>query len=375
MPVLSNRLAIFPTLNLRWMKGKIIGVILLAAMLLLAGYVINLMYETGYYRDIEHLSPGQIESYINVPGAEDLAISRPERFLLISSDDRSGRRDGQKSQGGIYRVSLDDPQLTPKLLTGSFTKRLHPHGISLFQLDSATYRLLVINHVGDFRDMGLGHTKHYIEEFLLRGDTLIHQKTYEDELILHPNDVVAIGPVQFYFTNSQGARNKLEVYTENYLGWSKSSVVFYDGVSFRKVDDKLPYANGINYDPDRNLIFVTTSRDFQLRVYDRIAGGALEIKELVDCGTGVDNIEIDDSGILWIGAHPDLLTFASFAAGRKNVAPSEVIKVLYREQDSKVETVYMDDGTEVSASSVAIPFGDRLFIGNVMDSRFPVISW
>lgn len=356
------------------MKGKIIGVLLLAVMLLLAGYIVNLMYETGYFRNVDHRSPGQLLTYIDVPGAEDLAISREGRFLIVSSDDRAGRRDGQRSQGALYKIDLDDPTLSPRLLTKGFTQRLHPHGISLLSLDSTTYRLLVINHVGNYRDMGMGDTRHYVEEFLLEGDTLTHQKTYEDEILAHPNDIVAIGPVQFYFTNSQGARNKLELFTENYLGWSKSSVGFYDGISFRKVADELPYANGINYDPLKDQVYVATSRDFQLRVYSRQVGGALQLQEMIDCGTGVDNIEIDDEGNLWIGAHPDLLTFASFASGRQPKAPSEVITVRWEGDGPEVERVYIDDGDEVSASSVAIPFEDKLFIGNVMDSRFPVIQ-
>ncbi len=356
------------------MKGKIIGVLLLAAMLLLAGYIANLMYETGYFRNIEHKSPGQLLSYIEIPGAEDMAISRQGRFLIVSSDDRAGRRDGQKSQGALYKIDLDDPTLSPRLLTKGFTKRLHPHGISMLQLDSTTHRLLVINHVGNYREMGMGDTRHYVEEFLLRGDSLTHQRTYEHQILAHPNDIVAIGPVQFYFTNSQGARNRLELFTENYLGWSKSSVGFYDGVSFRKVDDKLPYANGINYEPSNDRLYVATSRDFQLRVYSRQVGGALQLEQLVDCETGVDNIEIDDQGTLWIAAHPDLLTFASFASGRQPKAPSEVIRVTFNGTAHKLETVYLDDGGEVSAASVAIPFEDKLFIGNVMDMRFPVIQ-
>lgn len=356
------------------MKGKIIGVLLLAVMLLLAGYIVNLMYETGYFRNVDHTSPGEILTYIDVPGAEDIAISRQGRFLIISSDDRAGRRDGQKSQGALYKIDLDDPGLSPRLLTKGFTKRLHPHGISLLTLDSTSYRLLVVNHVGNYREMGMGDTRHYVEEFLLVGDTLTHQKTYEDELLAHPNDIVAVGSVQFYFTNSQGARNKLELFTENYLGWSKSSIGFYDGLSFRKVDDRLPYANGINYDPSKDRLYVATSRDFQLRVYSRQVGGAIQLEEMIDCETGVDNIEIDDEGNLWIAAHPDLLTFASFASGRQPKAPSEVICIRWKDGGHEVETLYLDDGEEVSAASVAIPFEDKLFIGNVMDARFPVIQ-
>ena len=45
---------------------------------------------------------------------------------------------------------------------------------------------------------------------------------------------------------------------------------------------------------------------------------------------GVDNIEIDADGILWVGGHPNLLRFKAYAQGKKETAPSEIIKIDYK---------------------------------------------
>ena len=91
-------------------------------------------------------------------------------------------------------------------------------------------------------------------------------------------------------------------------------------------------------------------------------------------GTGVDNIELDESGNLWIGAHPNLLRFASYAAGKIPTAPSEVIQIQYSPEKSTLKSVYTDPGTTISGTSVALPWGDFLFIGNVMDSKVLVLK-
>ena len=40
-----------------------------------------------------------------------------------------------------------------------------------------------------------------IEIFLLQDDQLVHQKTVSDPALVSPNDLVAVGPEQFYVTN------------------------------------------------------------------------------------------------------------------------------------------------------------------------------
>ena len=75
------------------------------------------------------------------------------------------------------------------------------------------------------------------------------------------------------------------------------------------------------------------------------------------------------------GAHPNLLRFAAYAKGKKETAPSEVLKITYRaEGDYDLEQVYVGDGSEMSGSSVAAIFGNLILVGNVKDDKFLVLQ-
>jgi len=204
---------------------------------------------------------------------------------------------------------------------------------------------------------------------LYGSDSLVHRLTYSDELMVSPNDVIALDSGSFYFTNDHGYTSKLGLLAENYLGLAVSDVVFYDG-NYKKVAGGIAYANGINVSSDRSQLLVTSPRSFSLLYYDILPGGDLELDQQLDVGSGIDNIELDEDGNLWMGSHPNLLAFTSYAAGKSEVAPSEIIKV----SGKQVESLYENDGTTVAASSVVAPFKDLLFVGTVMDNKMVVLK-
>jgi arylesterase/paraoxonase len=85
----------------------------------------------------------------------------------------------------------------------------------------------------------------------------------------------------------------------------------------------------------------------------------------------VDNIETDRSGALWIGAHPKLLTFVGHAKDRSKVAPSQVLRLTPKAAGGyDIEEVYLNQGEELAASSVAAVSNMRLLIGAVFDPKF-----
>lgn len=230
----------------------------------------------------------------------------------------------------------------------------------------STYKVLAINHTLE---------EHSIEVFNLSNNKLTYEKTLTDDSMVRPNDVVMIDNERFYFTNDHGYTKGLGMLAEDYLGLAFSNVIYFDGTTYREVASGISYANGINYDAKRNLLFVASPRKFLVKVYKTNTDGSLEFIEDIRCNTGVDNIEFDKDGNLWIGAHPNLLKFASYAKGKEEYSPSEIIKINYRNtNDYSVETIYLEDGKEMSASTVAAPFGDYLLSGNVMDDTFLVMK-
>ncbi len=344
---------------------KIVKRIILAFILALIVFIAHVFVSTGYFRAIENSFDGELVKRINLAGAEDIMVDSEVGFALISATARKGLPTTEEEFGGLYLLDLKDEMFALKKLTGDFKQSFAPHGISMFKTDS-TYKVMVVNHTPE---------KHSLEVFRLRGEDLIFEETLTDELIFSPNDVVMIDEHRFYFTNDHNYIDGLGRLLEDYAGLAISNIIYFDGETYREVADGIAYANGINYDAKRNLVYVASPRKFLVKVYNRNEDGSLKFIENIDCGTGVDNIELDAEGHLWIGAHPNLLRFASYAKGQKKTAPSEIIKINYKGTgDYTLETIYLEDGTTMSGSTVAVPYKDLIITGNVMDPNFLILK-
>ncbi|MDU8885387.1 hypothetical protein RXV94_04385 [Yeosuana sp. MJ-SS3] len=338
--------------------------IVLFIIVLLFAFVTYTFISTGYFRTIENHFDGSIVKKVELSGAEDITVSLADSFAIVSSTTRQKYPPQKEELGGLYFIELKSGEFNIRPLTSSFKKPFAPHGISMLKRDS-TYKIMTINHTLK------GHS---IEVFNLKDKTLNHVRTLIDPSMIRPNDLVMIDEERFYFTNDHGYTKGLGMLLEDYAGLALSNVIYFDGKDYREVASGISYANGINYDAKRNLLFIASPRKFLVKVYTVLPDGSLEFIENINCGTGVDNIEFDTKGNLYIGAHPNLLKFASYAKGKVIHSPSEIITIEYRNtNDYTVETIYLDDGSTMSASTVAAPFGDLLLVGNVMDDKFLIL--
>ncbi|MEQ8470294.1 MAG: hypothetical protein RIC35_03875 [Marinoscillum sp.] len=340
----------------------ILGIVIVVLSLL----VLYSLDSGGFFRKVtEPNKTGNILQSLNILGAEDIAISRQDSFLIISSDDRGAHLKGRKPSGGLYFVDLRSKPYQPKLMTSEFKEPFYPHGISIIQLDTSTFRVFAVNHY---------QKSHSIEVFDLVEDSLTHVRTIQDEALISPNDLVALDDTRFYVTNDHQYPYGWLRPLEDYAGLALSDVRYFDGQEFTKVADNIAYANGINYDFERELLFVASPRGFLVKVFRVEQSMNLTHIEDIDASTGVDNIEFDADGKLWIGCHPNLMHFSYYMAGKSPTAPSEIVTIDYRGAgDYDVKSIFVDDGSTISASTVAVPFGNEVFIGSVMDEE--VIVW
>jgi len=279
------------------MKKTLLFIAVILAVL--ASFVYYKLSSTGYFRSIENTTNYTATRSFDIPGSEDFAISREDSFLLISSDDRAARLTNVERKGGIYMLDLKTPNASPKLISGGFQKPFFPHGISLVRLDSASYKLFVINHVDE---------RHYIEIFQLKGEQLIHEQSLKDDLLASPNDLVAIDEHRFYYTNDHLSDKGFSKFAATYLGKADANVGYYDGQKFSIVAEGFHYANGINFDSQKRLLYVASMLKFKVKVFHVNQDGNLDYVEDLACHAGVDSIELDDKSNHSIGAHPDFLT-------------------------------------------------------------------
>jgi arylesterase/paraoxonase len=154
-------------------------------------------------------------------------------------------------------------------------------------------------------------------------------------------------------------------------------VVYYDGTRFLEVAAGIGYANGINVSDDGKILYLCAVTEGALHIYNRdIASGKLKLRKKLDLGTGVDNIEIDSKGGLWIGAHPQLLKFVQHAQDPTKISPSQALHLIPQADGSyDINEIYLNRGEEVSASSVAAVYKNRMLIGAVFDPKFLDCKW
>jgi arylesterase/paraoxonase len=303
-----------------------------------------------------------------VPGPEDISIDRDRGIAYISAYDRrlaaSNEAGAGAVRGGIYIMDLTAPPegLFMRPITPIMPEKFRPHGVSLFVGDDGRRTLMVVNHPGE--------DQHTVEIFDLSTDNILTlRKTVSDPLIVSPNDVAAVSHDAFYVTNDHDRSGADGRSMAALFASEITTVVHYDGTMAKVVADGLALANGVAVSGDQNKVYVTETLGRTLRIYARDADtGALSELDRVFLGTGLDNIDVAEDGALWIGAHPKLATFLDHANDPADLSPSHVIVV--REFESgggESSTAYLDEGAELSASSVGATYKNRLIIGAVFD--------
>ena len=339
---------------------RFFGVILF----LLLGFVFYIFLTTGYFRSIDNMSD-RVSDTLLIKGAEDIAISRTDSFLIVSSTDRRLAADQGIIEGGLYFVDLKTSEFRTEKIETSWKGNFAPHGISMFRIGPGYYRIMAINHAE-------GHS---VEVFEWKDSKMSHLETLKNDLMVSPNDLVMVSENEFYFTNDHKYTSGIGRFAEDYGGLALSNVIFFDGTSYREVASGIAYANGINFDSSRKLLYVASPRSFEINVYDVNEDGTLAFQSIIPCGTGIDNLELDENGDIWTAGHPNLLKFTSYAAGKSDISPSEVLRISYRDKsDYSIQQVYVEDGQILSGSSVAVPFGPYVFVGSVMDDEVLIIN-
>lgn len=334
-----------------WLK------IVLAILAIILFFVGRLLINSGFFREITPHFKGNIVKIEGFEGNEDATIDRKTGIALISSPAFNLDKNGSIFMLNFNETSPKAINLTSKLPFSSF----HPHGINLYQSTNGEKRLFVINHRTD---------GHYIEIFQFTDSSLVHLESIQNSFFISPNDIVAVGERQFYLTNDHDEplsdwRNKKDI-----LQIPMGNVCFYDGKNAKVVADGILYANGINKSLDAKSIFVASASGRKIMVYDRNTQTEILTETDEIAINGPDNIDIDEAGNLWVGCHPKLLKFLAHSKDHSKLSPSEIIKIIYHGKGTaQLESIYLNEGSEISASTVGVYFKDKLLIGSVFEKH------
>lgn len=347
------------------------GVAIFAAIIIaaLGLYFFGTFWSTGQFDKLHPHFAGRCDRLEGIPGAEDIDTDPKTGKIYVSSMDRRAWAVEATTQGAIYALSVAPNGTTATDLNAQSPDGFRPHGISIYR-DNDVARLFVVNHPAA--------DKSTVEIFdIADNGTLTHIRTINqpDELI-SANDIAAVGPEQFYATNDNGYAKGIMKTLTMYFRLPNASVVYFDGETMRKVADGLMMANGIATSADGDLVYVTETLGQKLQVYDRSAKtGDLFRIATIGIKSHLDNIHVANDNTAWIAAHPKLLDFLSHARSAKNNSPAQVFKVSFgTNTQTHVDEVYLNSGSAISGSSVAVPIGSKLIIGSVFEPHILICN-
>jgi len=303
------------------------------------------------------------------PGTEDIAIDHETGALFISAaqrrdwylgEDYSDEDHLSEAQNGIYFLDPQDRSEVIKVSPENFGP-FFPHGISLWRGKNGVRRLFVVNHPGG----GIETVEIFSVDLENR---LTHIETISFDAMYSPNDVVAVGPRQFYVTNDRAFDKGLMSILELYLAFPLTTIAYFDGVEGHVAAEGLTYANGINQSLDGRSIYVAEFLRQSITVFDRNQKtGDLSKERRFKVRTGPDNIDISSDGKLWIAGHPKALEFQKHAKNPDEKSTSHVISLDPKTGD--VETTFLSPYGEINGSSVGAVDRGHLYIGAVFESH------
>jgi arylesterase/paraoxonase len=336
---------------------KAIGILVLIAGL----GTLYVLYRGGVFRPIEPHFAGVCESLPLEGSVEDITVDRERGIAYLSFLDRAGLIKGEAVQGTVLRLDLNRLPLAPGEALATKPAHLRPHGLSLYRDGNGQRYLMAINH-----PVKRGSEPELVEIFReVEPGRFAHQETITSPLFNSPNDLVAVGPRQFYVANDKTLKGGLAAGLQQ-LGIGASPLTWFDGQAARVVADDIASGGGINVSTDGNTLYVAETSAQRLRVLKRDpATGDITGEARIAVPTSPDNIDVAADESLTVAGHANTLKLIQhFING--SPAPSQVLRVIPDNGDkAAVDEIFLDDGSRISAGSVGVTYGDKLLIGSI----------
>ena len=346
------------------------SIILGIAVCLAAIYVPKIYWHfvsNRYEVNVFNHSPGPCRIVPDIEcGSEDIAITQ-DGLAFISNGFRGiNTRPPSILKGNIYLFDFNDPDKNAtRLSIISDTMNMdvfHPHGLSIWENSNGEVLLFVVDH---------GNKTETVKIYSFdrkKRNVLIHIETIYDESFRCLNDLVAIGPRQFYATNYLYSCATFRFELALLLSWG--SVTYYNGSNGRIVAEGLTIPNGINISPDGRYIYVACTMLQELLIYERKKDEEIQLYKIFKVNSNVDNINVDqNNGDLYLGAHRhvDRVLLADYNGTLP--APSQVLRVREIGKDwsnAEVTEILSNDGQNfVRASSVGSYYKGQLLVGSI----------
>lgn len=326
----------------------------------------------GLFTDVTPRFAGTCATVHGIVGAEDIAVDRKSGLAFLSATDRRAPKDHPNPQDGLYTFEPAHPELGVTKLKGT-PRDFHPHGIGLWRAADGTLTLMAVNHRSDGSStVDVFAVKETADADGTISAALSETASVQSSLLVRPNDVAPTGPDSFYVTNSHTSTTAFGRFLETWMLFPRANVIYYDGQIPRIAANGLRFANGVALSPDGSKLYVAESLGRDLVTYERQPiTGALSEKSRFAISAGLDNIDVDARGNLWVAGHPKLFDFLAYQNDLAKPSPSEIFEVnVANGLPVAAHAVFTDLGGRIGAASVGVRTDGRLLIGSVFDPKF-----
>ncbi|XP_037692646.1 serum paraoxonase/lactonase 3 isoform X2 [Choloepus didactylus] len=235
--------------------------------------------------DIDILPTGLafISSGLKYPGVPNFAPDEPGKIFLMDLNEQNPVAQELKISDGFDKASFN------------------PHGISTFIDKDHTVYLYVVSHP---------HLESTVEVFKFEEQhrSLVHLKTIKHELLESVNDIVVLGPEQFYATRDRYFTTFFLLILEMILDLRWKYVLFYSPKEVKVVAKGFSSANGITVSLDKKYIYVADPFTKSIHVMKRHDNWDLTQLKVIQLDSSVDNLTVDPAtGDVLAGCHPNAM--------------------------------------------------------------------
>ncbi len=286
------------------------------------------------------------------PGPEDMVMDTfsAKHRLLISCN---ARRKGEAHYG---EINAYDPETgAVKILKRSREPEgivFNPHGIDLVLVKDSLI-LLVVNHEHAIK-------VNSILRYLVADDELIFLNKITNPLITSPNAVTGFADGTILISNDTKKAGSI---WEPLLKWKRAQIIFWNGDFCSVASQKYCYSNGITQRDGK--VYLASTRQNKVWQFD-FADGKMTNREVIAKVHGADNLRFVGNDLL-VACHLRFIDFLKHLKDSTHYSPTTVYRIYPKTR--KVQTVYFDNGAQLSAGSTAVSYGGYLYVCGVFDAK------
>ena len=310
---------------------------------------------------------------------EDLVVSPQGQFILVSQmGDMEGDLPGSlvafaPATGEVQPLfpATDSVQATQGWgeTACSPPERFSPHGIHLEQLDSGAHALYVINHAArESVEMFEVLEDEQSLELVWRGCVLAPEHGYFNDLVVLRNGDFWVSQMFPRDANVIWAALRMQ-FTDYAPGYAYH---WSPGGGFERLPGTdAKFANGIEKSADERHVFLNSYFGDELIKVDTVTGTRLGSVSVAS----PDNLSWSPSGELLVASHhasiPEMLACMDIDEGNCGFR-FQIVAVNPETLDARV--LLDHEGPPMGAATVALPFGDSVYLGTFAGDRISRVS-